>query len=120
MDYLPKIGGLKRSLVDNDRSQSFEIIEELERIAIAQRVHLLEEYLLFVLSRLLYVLGETAMMEFTYSDIVYNLSRIQTHNRLAESEYYIEVNDWRSHFDAVLDAAVEVSFDACMNKECRG
>ena len=120
VDYLPRIGELKRSLADGNFSRSLEITRELETVAIEERVHLLEEYLLFVLSRLMYVLNETAMMEFTYSDLVYNLSRIQTHNQLGEDRYYIASDDWRSHFDAVLDAATEVSFDACLTNECRG
>lgn len=120
VDYLPRIGELKRSLADNNLSQSLEITKELERLAIEERVHILEEYLLMVLSRLMYVQGETTMMEFTYGDILYNLSRIQTYNQLAEGEYYIALNDWRSHGDGVLDAAVEVSFDACQTNECRG
>ena len=120
VDYLPRIRQLKQSLADGNLTPSHEIIRELERIATEERVHLLEEYLLFVLSRLMYVQGESAMMEFTYSNILYNLSRIQTHNQLAESEYYIKVSDWQQHFDAVLDAAIEVSFDTCMTNECRG
>ena len=120
VDYLPRILELKRSLADNNLAQSNKIARELEEIAIAQRIHLLEEYLLFVLSRLMYVLGESAMMEFTYSDILYNLSRIQAHNRLGEDRYYIASDDWQDRFDAVLDAATEVSFDACLENEVRG
>lgn len=120
VDYLPRIRQLKQSLFDGNSMLPHEIVRELEKVATEERVHLLEEYLLFVLSRLVYVQGESTMMEFTYSDIVYNLSRIQTHNQLAEGEYYIASDDWRSHFDVVLDAAIEVSFDTCLTNECRG
>ena len=65
VDYLPRIRQLKQSLADGNLTPSHEIVRELETVAIKQRVHLLEEYLLFVLSRLMYVQGESAMMEFT-------------------------------------------------------
>ena len=120
VDYLPRILELKQFLAEGNLTPSHKIVRELETVAIEERVHILEQYLLFVLSRLMYVLNESVMMEFTYSDILYNLSRIQTYNRLAKSQHYIKVSDWRSHFDVVLDAAVEVSFDACLTNECRG
>ena len=89
VDYLPIIRELKQSLADRNLTPSQKIVLELERVAIEERIHLLEEYLLFVLSRLMYVQGESTMMEFTYSDIVCNLSRIQTYNRLGQAEYFI-------------------------------
>lgn len=118
--YLPRIRQLKQSLVDGNLTLSHKIIRELEETAIKQRVYILEEYLLLVLSRLIYVLGESTMMEFTYSDILYNLWRIQAYNQLAEGEYYIASDDWLTHFDLVLDAAIEVSFDSCLENEVRG
>ena len=118
--YLPTIEELKQSLTSNERKQCLEVIRELERIARQDRVHALEEYLLWILSCLLYIQGEKTMMEFTYSDILFNLSKIQTFNRIAEDIYYIAVDDWRSHFGAVLKAAEELAGEACMTNECRG
>ena len=64
--------------------------------------------------------GQREMMEFTYDDVLANLVKIQLFNRLGENEYYIAIDDWRSHFDAVLDAAKEVAPEVCMTNECRG
>ena len=36
------------------------------------------------------------------------------------SNFSVGVGDWQEHFDAVLDAATEVSFNVCMTNECRG
>ena len=120
VDYLPMILELQRSLSSNNQEESLKIAGELEAVAREERIHALEEYLLYVLSRLLYVQGEQEMMEFTYDDVLVNLVKIQTFNRLEENEYYIAVDDWRSHFDAVLNAAKEVAPEVCMTNECRG
>lgn len=68
----------------------------------------------------MYVQRQEEMMEFTYSDVLHNLSKIWTYNRLKEDKYYIAVDAWRDRFDAVLDAAEEIAREACMNNECRG
>ncbi|MEL6989136.1 MAG: hypothetical protein AAGK97_15090 [Bacteroidota bacterium] len=117
--YLPTIEKLKQSLTANDREQSLEAVRELERIARKDRIHSLEEYLLKFLSRLLYIQGEAEIMEFTYSDTLFYLNKIHTFNRIAEDVYYIAVDDWHSHFDAVLSAASELASEACMTNECR-
>ena len=120
VEYLPLILRLQQSLSNDERDESMTRALELEEVARLDRIHALEEYLLYVLSRLMYVHSEREMMEFTYSDVLHNLSQIQTYNRLKQEENYITVNDWHKHFDAVLDAAREVAFDACMTNECRG
>ena len=120
VDYLPRILKLERSLFNNDREESLKIARELEAVAREERIYALEQYLLYVLSRLLYIQGQREMMEFTYDDVLANLVKIQLFNRLGENEYYIAIDDWRSHFDAVLDAAIEVAPEVCMTNECRG
>jgi len=118
--YLPTIEKLKQSLAANNEKQSLEAVRELERIARQDRIYALEEYLLKILSCLLYIQGEAEMIEFTYGDILSYLTKIQTFNRIAENVYYIAVDDWRSHFDAVLNAASKLANEACMTNECRG
>lgn len=120
VDYLPRILELQHSLFSNNQEESLKIARELEAVAREERIYALEQYLLYVLSRLLYIQGQREMMEFTYDDVLANLVKIQLFNRLGENEYYIAIDDWRSHFDAVLDAAKEVAPEVCMTNECRG
>ena len=97
-------------------------LEELEVIARRDRIGFLQLYLMYVVSRMLYIQDELAMMEFIYSGIFYNLRRIRTYNRLNrdDDDFYIPPDDWQIHFYAVLPQTEELASHACMSNECRG
>ena len=125
VDYLSSILIAKQELVEGTPESKVRLrekLEELEVIARRDRIGFLQLYLMYVVSRMLYIQGELAMMEFTYSDIFYNLRRIRTYNRLDrdDDDFYIPPDGWQTHFDAVLPQAEELASQACMSNECRG
>lgn len=118
--YILQLEELQECLNRGNKERSISIIEELLQTAKTQRIHVLEEYLIKILSRLVYIQGETEMMEFTYNDILLYLLKIKQYNQYADNNYYIQPHQWQPHFEKAILPAIEISFDACMTNECRG
>ena len=105
-----EILAFKQELLNGNFAEALRFTTELETMARQDKINALENFLALLISRLIVIQVIDDIYQSYVNDMRNSLIEIQQRNRLGDS-FYIEAEDWQSHYENVVPYAILIAVE---------